>query len=67
MSGLLEGHEPWSHRSRLHALEGQSQSARLASEALAAYRRERDQTGRRVREWGSFALAAAAILVSLLR
>lgn len=67
LKGIVEGHEPWSHRTRLHKLESESQAARLASEALVAYRSERDRFGVRLREWGSFALAATAILVSLFR
>jgi hypothetical protein len=61
---LVDGQEPWSHRKRLHALEGDSNSARLASQALRAYRRE---AGRGVREWGGFVLALAAVLIAFLR
>lgn len=71
---LVDGQEPWSHRKRLHALENNDAAAKYneaaaerARQALAAYRRERARVPVQVREWGSFALALAAVLVTLLR
>jgi hypothetical protein len=65
---LVDGHEPWSHRVRLHALEDAQAAAELLKEATAALRdaRKTEQRWRwsQVREWGGFALAAAAIALS---
>ena len=58
---LVEGQEPWSHRSRLHQIEADDRGVTIAAEALRAYRDQRDSLYTRVREWGAFVLAAAAI------
>jgi hypothetical protein len=59
---LVDGHAEWSHRTRLHKLETDAASAKLATQALHAYRTER---GRGWREWGGFTLAAVAVAVSV--
>lgn len=64
---LVDGHESWSHRSRLAAIERDASSRELAERTLGAYKRERDRLGVRVREWGSFALALTAIILTLAR
>lgn len=64
---LVDGQEPWTHRKRLHALENHQAAAELATQALAAYRRERARVPVQVREWGSFAIALAAVLVATFR
>jgi type VI protein secretion system component VasF len=63
---LVDGQEDWSHRKRLHKLDADASAANYAREALKAYKRERDHLGTRVREWGGFALAAAAIVLTLI-
>lgn len=60
---LVDGQEPWSHRKRLHKLEDEQYAAELVERALRALRTTR---GRQVREWGSFVLAVAAIIVAVL-
>jgi hypothetical protein len=70
LTDLVDGTHERSHRTRLHVLENDDRSARLAAEALQAYREQRDQRGdrrsTRVREWASFVLAAVAITLSVL-
>lgn len=64
---LVDGHESWSHRSRIAAIERDKSSRELAERALGAYKRERDRRGVRLREWGGFALALTAIVITLAR
>jgi hypothetical protein len=61
---LVEGQEPWSHRRRLHALENNDRAAVLAAKALEAHHNARNNRTTRVREWGGFALAAAALVLA---
>jgi len=61
---LVDGHEPWSHRTKLHNLKDNQDAVRVAAEALKVYRNERLGWRSQIREWGAFALAAVAIMLS---
>jgi hypothetical protein len=61
---IVEGQQPWSHRTRLHNLENDDRGVAIAAEALRAYRDQRNSVYTRVREWGAFVLAAAAIALA---
>jgi len=61
---LVEGQQPWSHRVRLHEIENDDRGVTIAAEALRAYRNQRNSVYTRVREWGAFVLAAAAIALA---
>lgn len=63
---LVDGQESWSHRKRLHALENDQSAAELVAKALRDFRDLRTARWTRVREWGGFAVALAAVLVALL-
>lgn len=62
---LVDGQESWSHRKRLHELEGEKQTATAVVEALQALREVRIARSTRLREWGSFAVAFTALLLVL--
>ena len=69
---LVDGHEPWSHRTRLHELSTRvagelavRESAEKVTKAVRAHSIERQNVWTRVREWGAFALAAVAIARTL--
>jgi hypothetical protein len=61
---LVDGQEPWSHRKRLHALDADKRGAELVAQALTDFRELRTARSTRIREWGAFALALAAIALS---
>lgn len=61
---LVDGQEAWSHRKRLHALEGNQGGVEFAARALKAYQETRDNRITQLREWGGFALAVAAIAIT---
>ena len=63
---LVDGQEPWSHRKRLHALEDDKRAAELVAAALERFGDLRTAKATRIREWGSFAMAAVALIVALL-
>ena len=61
---LVDGQQPWSHRKRLHALENDQDARRFAAQALEAFHQARNNRWTRVREWGAFVLAIAAVVVA---
>lgn len=63
---LVDGQEVWSHRKRLHALEDDQHAARLVAAALKEFRDLRSSRWTRVREWGSFAIAVAAVIAAVV-
>lgn len=67
---LVDGHEPWTHRMRLHAIEDNSRAAELAAQALDAFRsaERRVQTSRwrTARDWIAVAAAVAAVAVAVV-
>lgn len=63
---LVDGQEAWSHRKRLHKLEAEDNAARMVARALKEFRDLRTSRWTRVREWGAFAVAMAAVVVAFL-
>lgn len=63
---LVDGQEAWSHRKRLHKLEGDDNAARLVATALREWRDLRTSRWTRAREWGAFAVAVAAVVVAFV-
>jgi hypothetical protein len=65
---LVDGQEPWSHRKRLHKLEDDEHAATLVQQAIDTLRSAQSVRRRsrwdRIREWGVFAVAVAAVLIS---
>lgn len=59
LRALVDGQQPWSVRKRLHAIE----SERHAAELLL---RELRRRSNRFREWGSFVIAIAALVIAIL-
>lgn len=62
LDDLVEGHQDWSHRTRLHKIEDNDRGVELAAQALEAYKHARSGHWVRVREWGAFVLASVAVL-----
>lgn len=60
---LVDGQEEWSHRKRLHRLENDDRATKMMAQALKEFRDLRSSRWTRVREWGSFAVAVAAVVV----
>ncbi len=57
---LVDGHEPWTHRSRLHELENDRTAAELAGKVLErANRRASDK----FRWWGMFVIAVLTVVL----
>jgi hypothetical protein len=74
---LVDGQEPWSHRRRLHTLEGDKRAAELVRQALdelaqaqraraAATRTLHRNTLALIPQWGSFLVAAVAIVLAIV-
>lgn len=68
---LVDGQESWSHRKQLHDLrnavageQAVTDTAEKIRAALAADHVARDRRAVRLREWGSFAVAIAAVLIA---
>jgi type VI protein secretion system component VasF len=63
---LVDGQEAWSHRKRLHDLENERDAAKLVSQALDAFRKAQHGRWAQARQWASFVLAVAAVVVAIL-
>lgn len=66
MRELVDGQEKWSHRKRLHELENDDRAAKLMAQALKEFRELRSSRWTKVREWGGFAIAVAAVIFAAL-
>lgn len=62
---LVDGQAEWSHRQQLHLLRNALTATAIAAETTAKVAADRDKRSTRIREWGGFVLAAAAIAIAL--
>jgi t-SNARE complex subunit (syntaxin) len=61
---LVDGHEEWSHRSRLHAIRQELDAADLLGQAQHLFASASASRWQRWREWGLFLIAIAAVVLS---
>lgn len=62
---LVDGHESWSHRNRLHKLDNFVDADRLLQQALSELRSVRRGKWALMREWVAVLVAAAAVAVAV--
>jgi t-SNARE complex subunit (syntaxin) len=62
---LVDGQEAWSHRKRLHAVEGKIATTEMLQEALEALRAARYGRLALIAQWGSLVVAVVALAIVL--